>query len=160
VGARRAILAIRQFRGDYAMLKALIPVDGSRASERAVRHVISLVEGRESMEVHLINVQEKADAPELMRFAKPGEIKHWQLQHGAAALAPAKRLLDRAGITYETHVVIGDPAEKISTFARRGRFDNIIMGTHGRTGMTAMLMGSVATKVLHLSTVPVTLVKK
>jgi nucleotide-binding universal stress UspA family protein len=142
------------------MLKALVPVDGSSASERAVRHVIALVQASEPMEIHLINVQETADAPELRRFAKPGEIKRWQLEHGAAALNSAKRLLDRAGLEYKTHVFIGDPAEKIATFARRGRFDKIIMGTHGRTGMTAMLMGSVASKVLHLSTVPVTLVKK
>jgi nucleotide-binding universal stress UspA family protein len=142
------------------MVKALVPVDGSSASERAVRHVIALMKGREPMEIHLINVQDTADAPELRRFMKPAEIKQAQLEHGAAALMPAKRLLDRAGIAYREHVVIGDPAEKIATFARRGRFDQIVMGTHGRSGMTALLMGSVATKVLHLSEVPVTLVKK
>ena len=142
------------------MLKTLVPVDGSSASERAVRHVILLTKGQEPTEVHLVNVQEKADALELRRFLKPGEIKRTQLQHGAAALGTAKRLLDRAGIKYHEHVFIGDPAEKIATFARRGRFDKIVMGTHGRTGMTALLMGSVATKVLHLSTVPVTLVTK
>jgi nucleotide-binding universal stress UspA family protein len=142
------------------MLKALVPVDGSSTSESAVRHAIALMKGREPMEVHLVNVQEQADALELRRFLKPAEIKRSQLEHGAAALAAAKRLLDRAGIGYHEHVFIGDPAEKIATFARRGGFDKIIMGTHGRTGMAKMLMGSVATKVLHLSTVPVTLVKK
>jgi nucleotide-binding universal stress UspA family protein len=141
------------------VLKALVPVDGSGASERTVRHVISLVKAREPIEVHLVNVQEKADELMLGRFLKHAEIKRNQLQHGAAALQGAKRLLERAGIKYHEHVMIGDPAEKIATFAKRGRFDKIIMGTHGHTGMTAMLMGSVATKVLHRSTVPVTLVK-
>jgi nucleotide-binding universal stress UspA family protein len=141
------------------MLKALVPIDGSSASERVVRHVIALLKGREPMEVHLINVQAKADALEVKRFLKPPEIKRMQLAHGAAALQRAKRLLDRAGVKYQEHVLIGDPAEKIATFARRGRFHKIIMGTHGRTGMTALLMGSVATKVLHHSTIPVTLVK-
>ena len=142
------------------MLKALVPVDGSTASERAARHIIALVKGREPMDVHLLNVQDEADAPELRRFMKPAEIRRTQLKHGAAALMPAKRVLDRAGVNYKEHVIIGDPAEKIATFARRGGFDQIIMATHGRTGMTAMLMGSVASKVLHLATVPVTLVKK
>jgi nucleotide-binding universal stress UspA family protein len=140
-------------------LKALVPVDGSKTSERAVRHVIALVKGREPMEVHLVNVQEAADAPELRRFMKGDEIKRGQLEHGEATLQTAKRLLDRAGVPYRTHVLIGDPAEKIAQFAKRGGFDKIIMGTHGRGGLTAMLMGSVATKVLHHSTVPVTLVK-
>jgi nucleotide-binding universal stress UspA family protein len=117
------------------------------------------MKGRDAMEVHLVNVQQKADAPEVMRFMKPAEVKRMQLEHGAAALQTAKRLLDRAGVQYEEHVLIGEPAETIARFARRGSFDKIIMGTHGRTGMSRLLMGSVATKVLHLSTVPVTLVK-
>ena len=141
------------------MLKALVPVDGSSTSERAVRHVISLVKGRDPMEIHLLNVQEEADAPEIRRFMKPADIKRSQLQHGEAALVSAKKLLDRAGVEYQAHVLIGDPAEQIAKYARRGGFDKIIMGTHGHGGLTAMLMGSVATKVLHHATVPVTLVK-
>jgi nucleotide-binding universal stress UspA family protein len=141
------------------MLKVLVPVDGSTTSERAVRHVISLMKGREPMEVHLLNVQDEADAPELKRFMKPAEIKRLQMQHGEAALATARKLLDRAGVKYEVLVLIGDAAEQIAKYARRGRFDKIVIGTHGRSGLTAMLMGSVASKVLHHSTVPVTLVK-
>jgi nucleotide-binding universal stress UspA family protein len=141
------------------MLKALIPVDGSKTSERAVRHVIDLSKGREPMEVHLVNVQEEADAWEVRRFLKASEVKQTQLEHGAAALANAKRLLDRAGIEYETHVLIGDPAEQIAKLAKRLRCDKIIIGTHGRGSLTGMLMGSVASKVLHHATIPVTLVK-
>jgi nucleotide-binding universal stress UspA family protein len=136
-----------------------VPVDGSSTAERAVRHVLALMKAGEAMEVHLVNVQEKADAPEVMRFMKPADIKRMQLTHGAAALQAAKRHLDRAGVKYEEHLLIGDPAETIARLARRGKFDKIIMGTHGRTGMSRLLMGSVATKVLHLSSVPVTLVK-
>ena len=141
------------------MLKALVPVDGSATAERAVRHLISLVRGHEPMEIHLLNVQEEADAPEIRRFMKPAEIKRSQMQHGEAALVSAKKLLDRAGLEYEAHVLIGDPAEQIAKYARRGGFDKIVIGTHGRSGLTAMLMGSVASKVLHHSSVPVTLVK-
>jgi nucleotide-binding universal stress UspA family protein len=141
------------------LLKALVPVDGSRTSERAVRHVIALTKGRDPMAIQLVNVQEEADAIELRRFMKPEEIKRLQREHGEAALAAAKRLLDRAGIAYEAHVLVGDPAEKIVAFAARGRFDKIIMGTHGRGKVASMLMGSVAMKVLHQSRIPVTLVK-
>ena len=124
-----------------------------------MRHVIALMKDRDPMEVHLVNVQERADAPEVKRFMKSDEVRRMQLEHGAAALRTARRLLDRAGVAYEEHVLIGDPAEEISSLAKRGRFDKIIMGTHGRGALTALLMGSVATKVLHRSTVPVTLVK-
>ena len=111
------------------------------------------------MELHLLNVQEPADAPQLMRFRKTPEIEKAQLDHGASVLSSAKRQLDRAGVKYHTHVAIGDPAEKIAEFAKKGRFDKIVMGTHGRGGIAGLLMGSVATKVLHLTSIPVTLVK-
>jgi nucleotide-binding universal stress UspA family protein len=141
------------------MLKVLVPVDGSSPSKRAIRHVIQLSQTHEAMELHLVNVQERADAPQLMRFRKSNEITPAQLEHGASILTPASRQLDRAGLKYETHVLIGDPAQTIAQFAKEGRFDKIIMGTHGRGGITGLLMGSVATKVLHLTSVPVTLVK-
>ena len=141
------------------MLKALIPVDGSKTSERAVRHVIALAKGGESYEVHLVNVQEAADAPEVRRFLKEDDVARMQLQHGEVALRAAKKLLDRAGVDYKEYVLIGDPAEEIAALAKRVRADKIIMGTHGRGMLAGMLMGSVATKVLHRATVPVTLVK-
>jgi nucleotide-binding universal stress UspA family protein len=62
-------------------------------------------------------------------------------------------------VKYQEHVLIGDPAEQIARFAKRRGIDKIVMGTHGRSGLSALLMGSVATKVLHHATVPVTLVK-
>ena len=141
------------------MLKVLVPIDGSSPSKRAIRHVIQLSHGHEPMELHLLNVQERADAPQVMRFRKTSDITPAQLRHGETALTAAKRQLDRAGIEYETHVLIGDPARKIAEFAKQGGFETIIMGTHGRGGISGLLMGSVAMKVLHLSTIPVTLVK-
>jgi nucleotide-binding universal stress UspA family protein len=140
------------------MLKVLVPVDGSSPSKRAIRHVIQLGQAQ-PMDLHLVNVQERADSPQLMRFRKNEEIEPAQLEHGASVLTAATRQLDRAGLKYQTHVLIGDPAQQIAQFAKQGRFDKIIMGTHGRGGLTGLLMGSVATKVLHLTSVPVTLVK-
>jgi nucleotide-binding universal stress UspA family protein len=140
-------------------MKVLVPIDGSSPSKRAIRHLLQLGQAHEPLELHLLNVQESADAPQLMRFRKAEEIEQAQLDHGASVLAFAKRQLDRAGVKYHAHVVIGDPAEKIAEFAKKGRFDKIIMGTHGRGGIAGLLMGSVATKVLHLTSVPVTLVK-
>ena len=141
------------------MLKVLVPIDGSSPSKRAIRHVIQLSQGREPMELHLVNVQEHANAPQLMRFRKTAEIAPAQLQHGESVLTAATRQLDRAGLKYETHVLIGDPAQKIAELAKQGGFEKIVMGTHGRGGISGLLMGSVAMKVLHLSSIPVTLVK-
>ena len=141
------------------MLKTLVPVDGSRNSLRAVRHVINLMKDREPMEVHLLNVQEVVDAWEVRRFLKNSEIRRLQTKRGEQQLEPAKSLLDKAGVRYQTHVGIGDVADTIVRFARRNRIDKIIMGTRGLGAVKSLLLGSIATKVIHLSDVPVTLVK-
>jgi nucleotide-binding universal stress UspA family protein len=141
------------------MLKALVPVDGSRNSMRAVRHVISLVEDREPMEIHLLNVQEAADAWEVRRFLTASEVRRQQVAHGRRQLKGAESLLDRAGLKYKSHVVIGDVPATISRFAKRLRCDKIIMGTRGMGTVANLILGSVATKVIHLAAVPVTLVK-
>jgi nucleotide-binding universal stress UspA family protein len=58
-------------------------------------------------------------------------------------------LNDTRGATQvEGRVVIGDPVREIVAAATTGRYDLIIMGTHGRTGLTRLLMGSVAEGVL------------
>ena len=141
------------------MLKALVPIDGSRNSVRAIRHLIDLVREREPMEIHLLNVQEAADAWEVRRFLKANEIRRRQLEHGKQRLKDAEALLDRAGIRYQSHVLIGDVAATIARLAKRQRCDKIIMGTRGMGTVGNLILGSVATKVIHLSQIPVTLVK-
>ncbi len=141
------------------MLKALIPVDGSANSDRAVQHVIAMVKGREPMEIHLLNVQEPADNWELKRFMPQSEIEAMQESRGGDSLASARELLDKAGIRYTPHVLIGPVAETIARFASEQGCDKIVMGTSGSTSLGTPLLGSVATKAIHLADVPVTLVK-
>lgn len=141
------------------MLRIVMPVDGSKNSDRAVRYLISLAEARADVEVHMLNVQESANAWEVRRFLKEREIRQLQLQHGEQQLQSAKRLLQRAGVRHDAHVLIGDVAGTIARFASRRRCDVIIMGTRGMGSVPNLLLGSIATKVVHLSRVPVTLVK-
>lgn len=141
------------------MLKALIPTDGSRNSLRAVRHAIELIGQHQRMEIHLLNVQEAADAWEVKRFLTASETRHQQLEHGRRQLKAAQTLLDRERIKYESHVLIGDIPARIAQFARRQHCDKIIMGTRGMGTIGNLILGSVATKVIHLSQIPVTLVR-
>ena len=57
------------------------------------------------------------------------------------------------------HVLVGDVAPTIVEHANRTGCDMICMGTRGMTAMSGLVMGSVATRVLHLARVPVLLVK-
>ena len=65
----------------------------------------------------------------------------------------------RQGISAETQVVIGTPVAEILTMARVKEVDLIAMGTHGRTGVARLVMGSVAEEVLRRAPCPVVTVR-
>jgi nucleotide-binding universal stress UspA family protein len=80
-------------------------------------------------------------------------------EESAKALKPAREALDRHGIAYSVEMRVGDPAKEIVGMARDGRFDAIALGTHGQTALASLMLGSVAQKVIALSTVPVLVFK-
>lgn len=63
-------------------------------------------------------------------------------------------------IPHESHTLVGDPAIEIVRYADAEHVDLIVIGTHGRTGLTRMLMGSVAESVLRHASCPVLTFKK
>jgi nucleotide-binding universal stress UspA family protein len=81
-------------------------------------------------------------------------------RHATEALARIGALAQVPGVSLSTEIVEGSsPAERIVETARRCGADLIVMGSHGRTGVARVLLGSVAGKVLMLSPVPVMIVK-
>jgi nucleotide-binding universal stress UspA family protein len=82
-----------------------------------------------------------------------------QETRGGDALAPARALLERAGIGYTPAVLLGPVAESIAQYAKDKGCDQIVMGTRGLGALGGMLMGSVTTELLRLTDLPVTLVK-
>lgn len=65
-----------------------------------------------------------------------------------------------SGVRGEHHYLEGDPADEIVDFARRQNIELIVMGTHGRTGLNHLLLGSVAEAVVRRSSCPVLTVKQ
>lgn len=140
-------------------MKILLPVDGSPQSDRAARHVVTLLRGGGEHRVLLINVQPQIDAPEVRGHMPAGEIEAMQETRGGDALVSARTLLDQAGAAYTPTVLIGPIAETIAQFATDQSCDQIVMGTRGLGAMGSALMGSVTTGLLRLTNLPVTLVK-
>ena len=141
------------------MLKALIPFDGSDNALRAVDHLISLVQAREPMEVHLLHVREPIDSWEIRRVLTADEIAALQMSEGEDTLQAARQRLEAAGISYTAKILIGDVGETIARHAAEVGADKIIMGSRGASAIAGLLLGSVTTKVIHFAQVPVTVVK-
>ena len=140
-------------------MKILLPVDGSDHSDRATRHVIAMLQGCGGHTLYLINAQAPIDAPEVRGHMPADEIEAMQETRGGDALVSARALLDQAGIAYTPAVLLGPLAESIVRYATEQGCDKIVMGTRGLDAIGSMLMGSVTTEVLHLTQLPVTLVK-
>ena len=138
------------------MTKILIPLDGSAAGARAIEQVLQ--RGAAGLELHLLNVQLPVDG-NVRSFVSSDELNAYHRDEGLAELAVARALLDAAGVAYQQHVLVGHPADQISRFAAEQGFDEIVMGTHGRTGLLQLLMGSVAAEVSEQAKTRVTLVK-
>ena len=69
-------------------------------------------------------------------------------------------LMDEQNIPYESHVAVGHAAETIVAYSREKGCAAIVMGTRGLSSLPSLLLGSVATRVLHLAEVPVTLIPR
>ena len=140
--------------------KILLPVDGSEGSSNAARHVAHFAAMMlQGVEVHLLNVQPPGDDWMVRRMIKAEELAALEKDWGEAAIEPARSILEAAGVSCQTHIVQGEVAQTIAHLAQELGCDQIMMGSHGRSALGDLLLGSVAVKVLHLSSVPVTLVK-
>jgi YjbE family integral membrane protein len=140
-------------------LRLLVAVDGSVPSSRAVERAINEIRRyKEAAEIHLVNVQHPLPAAAAAQ-AGPHQVQELHREEGLKALAEARQRLDAAGIRYYHHIGVGDAAEVIAAYAQEKGCDQIILGTRGQGTMSNLLLGSVATKVIQLSPVPVLLLK-
>ena len=142
-------------------MKILIAVDGSKHSLDAVQTLIDHADWyREVPTVELVTVHLPVPRlPGMGAAVGKGQIQKYYQEEGEARLAAAKRKLDAAGIPYEARVLVGPVAESIVKHAKDRRCDIIYIGTRGMSAVGKALLGSTAAKVLHISDVPVLLVK-
>ena len=142
-------------------MKILLAVDGSRHSLDAVDSVIEHAGWySETPVVELVTVH--LPVPKLPRMGLvvgKNQIQRYYTEEGEACLAAAKRKLDAARIRYTPRILVGPVAETLVQHAAKARCDLIFIGTHGRTAAGNALLGSTATKVLHIAKTPVLLVR-
>ena len=128
-------------------------------------HVESVQHGTElALRRHLLawqqhNVQQPIVSGGVRMFVDRQQLDALYAEQGEAALAPARDIAAAAGVSVEHHTMVGDAAESIVKVARETGCAQVVMGTRGLGSVAGMLLGSVATKVIHLSEVPVLLVK-
>jgi nucleotide-binding universal stress UspA family protein len=146
--------------------QVLVPLDGSELAECALPHVKTLIKEGSAGGVTILNVV-KIDIPwadmyegvydstfDIEAMKEPLFLKARQY------LADVKSRLEAEGIAAKVDAVEAiRPAAAITDYAKNNGMNLIIMATHGYTGMKRILLGSVASAVLHESPIPVLLIR-
>ena len=143
--------------------KILVAVDGSQTSEHALQHAIGLakVHSAALRVMHVVDIGVLALGPELA--IDIGAITKARRTSGEQVLKTAREACRAGGIEAETRLLETDtPAQRIATViadeAATWPADLVVAGTHGRTGIQRLLLGSVAEGIVRVSPVPVLLI--
>lgn len=134
--------------------EVLVPTDGSEAAAAAIDHGVAIAE-RFDGRVHAVNVINVADLAVNHTYGPPGELLEGLQSAGEAA---TERVADRAraaGLDAETRVVEGYPTGDLLSYAEDNDVDLVAMGTHGRSGLERVLLGSTTERMIRRAAVPV-----
>lgn len=141
-------------------MKIVFPTDGSEASVTSLSHLLQRLQWfRDTPRFALLTVHLPLPYARAVAWAGKEAVERYYDDEIEAALAMPSAELSRAGLAFERARRIGDPAQEIVNFAAEWNADLIAMGTRGAGALSAMLLGSVAQKVIATSGVPVLIVQ-
>ncbi|MFO7579285.1 universal stress protein [Nitrosomonas halophila] len=141
--------------------KILVPVDGSPTSNRAVQEAVKLAQLLGS-QLELVHVYE-----DIVYLISKDYISYEELQRtvrscGEKILTEAEMLVKEVGLEAETRIIQASKervAQLLVAEAERWQADLIVIGTHGHTGFSRLLLGSVAEGLVRIAPIPVLLIR-
>ncbi len=139
----------------------LYPSDFSPASSAAFTKALALARDAKAQLtiVHVLNPSVVLPVDGYVAPSVYDDIQRAAEAHARRKLAGLLARARRAGVGAKTALIQGVAAERIVAAARRNRADLIVMGTHGRTGLARLMLGSVASRVVATSGCPVLTVR-
>lgn len=142
--------------------RILVPIDGSDTSERALREALKLADGKAQLRLlHVIEEIYPLDA-EGYAFIDYAALRDVARSSGERLLAKAGEMASQAGAAVDTLLLEAEGERVASVIDREAGSwpaDLIVIGSHGRTGFSRLLFGSVAEGVVRGASVPVLLVR-
>jgi nucleotide-binding universal stress UspA family protein len=139
----------------------VVATDGSKYSVAAASEAIGLAKRNGSALTVLSVVPSDIDTPVDIGFTVNQQelIAEKEMQEAEKNARSVKEAAQNEGVAVKAFIMSGKPADAIIEIAKERRADLIVLGSHGRTGLERLLMGSVAERVIVLTTCPVLVVK-
>lgn len=142
------------------MRKVLIPFDGSDGARRALDYAIAFFKEYGRLDVHLLNVQDEPVVyGDYLTASLLDSLRKAAMRAADEVLAEGRGACEAVGLSCQTHAALGAIADQVGLAVERLGCDTVIMGTRGMGAVANLVMGSVATRVVHTVAVPVVLVK-
>jgi len=139
-------------------LHVLIPYDGSPAAANAIDYAQERFSDVSFTLLYVIDpMMDYSRRRSFPGYREDDEFKN-EREKGEALLETGRRAVTE-DVPVETELVAGDPAGRILAFADDNDVDQIVIGSHGRTGVARFLLGSVAETVVRRAAIPVTVVR-
>lgn len=140
-------------------MKILVAMDGSAFSAKACRWAITLARNlRVRAQICLVTADEPLSNSVAVRMG-PVESARFHKENAEFALKSGRAQLKRAGLAWTEQTRIGHPAKVVLDAASRFKADLIVMGSHGRTPLKSLVLGSVTAKVIAAATTPVAVIR-
>ena len=143
--------------------KIMVPLDGSKLAECVLPHVEAFIEGCHVNHFVFVRVVEPAatfysgDYPISPEAMKERETAGEKIARDYLDQIVSR--LERENTELHSAVLVGNVADSLSDFSENNEFDLILIATHGRSGVSRWVRGSIADKVLRSSSIPVLMVR-
>ncbi len=144
--------------------RVMVPLDGSELAECVIPHVEAIAKGCQVKEVLFVRAVQKIDQPrDAYSFVIPeGDRKRFEKEAQTSAENYMKQLVERPvfkGVNKRWEVIVGPIADSLVDYAKNHEVDLIIIASHGRSGISRWVLGSIAERLLRSSSAPVLIVR-
>ncbi len=140
-------------------MKILIAADGSAYTKRMLAYIAAHDEWLGSRHQYTVIHCVLAVPHRAAAFVGGAQVRKYYEEDAEAVIGPTRAFFAMHGIDANFVHRIGAPAENIAKLAERGKFDLLILGSHGHGAVGGLVLGSVATKVIALCSTPVLLIR-
>ncbi len=130
----------------------LLPTDGSAGMKAVIDHAVELAQEHEAT-LHALYVANTASLSDLPMESSWEGVSSALKQQGEQAINDVETRAE--DVPFHSTIVDGSPSREIVDYATENGIDVIVMGTHGRSGVDRLLLGSVAERVVRSSPAPV-----
>ena len=146
--------------------KIMVPLDGSKLAECVLPHLETIIKGCEPPpEVIAVQAVEPLSIPygrEVSQLTSLEQVKAFETHQKVEAEKYLKEIvarLKKTGVNAKTDVIYGKAGEALSDYATKNNMDLVIIATHGRSGISRWVWGSVADRLIRSVCTPVLMVR-